>query len=72
MVDKMSRYKYAPLLVFQIFLMVLYIVFTTYGGDKEVNVRALKFQLPENVPQIEFTTYEKILIINSMSHLVGL
>ncbi|XP_047028605.1 ammonium transporter Rh type B [Helicoverpa zea] len=42
MVDKMSRYKYAPLLVFQIFLMVLYIVFTTYGGDKEVNVRGFE------------------------------
>lgn len=43
MVDKMSRYRYAPLLVFQIFLMILYILFTTYGGAEEANIKGKLF-----------------------------
>ncbi|CAH0686087.1 unnamed protein product [Spodoptera exigua] len=42
MVEKMSRYRYGPLLVFQIFLMILYILFTTYGGAEEANVKGFE------------------------------
>lgn len=36
------RYRYAPLLVFQIFLMILYILFTTYGGAEEANIKGFE------------------------------
>ncbi|CAH0625660.1 unnamed protein product [Chrysodeixis includens] len=39
MVDKTEKFKYAPLMVFQIILLVLYCVFTTYGGADDATVR---------------------------------
>lgn len=37
--EKMSRYKYTPLIVFQIILMVLFLVFVDYGGDKDADIK---------------------------------
>lgn len=42
MVLKMSRMKYAPLLVFQLVLMVLYFVFVRYGDGEDVGVKGKK------------------------------
>lgn len=39
MVLKMSRMKYAPLLVFQLILMALYFIFVRYGDDKDVGIK---------------------------------
>ncbi|KAL0879052.1 hypothetical protein ABMA27_004017 [Loxostege sticticalis] len=42
MVLKMSRMKYAPLLVFQLVLMVLYFVFVRYGDGEDVGVKGFE------------------------------
>ncbi|XP_063828589.1 ammonium transporter Rh type B-B [Ostrinia nubilalis] len=42
MVLKMSRVKYAPLLVFQLVLMVLYFIFVRYGDGKDAGVKGFE------------------------------
>ncbi|XP_075976802.1 rhesus blood group-associated glycoprotein Rh50 [Anticarsia gemmatalis] len=37
--EKMARYKYTPLMVFQIILMVLFLVFVKYGGSDDVDIK---------------------------------
>lgn len=42
MVLKYTAIKYAPVLVFQFILMVLYFIFVRYGGSDEVNVKGFE------------------------------
>ncbi|XP_026730518.1 ammonium transporter Rh type B [Trichoplusia ni] len=39
MVEISEKFKYAPLIVFQVILLILYFIFTTYGGADDVGVR---------------------------------
>ncbi|CAH0400164.1 unnamed protein product [Chilo suppressalis] len=42
MVLKFHNMKYAPLMVFQLVLLVLYFLFAKYGGDKDVGIRGFE------------------------------